>query len=99
MAVGNFNNGSAYQTLIERWNGTSSWKVQASPNPGGLTNSNGFTAVAATSPSNVWAVGSYSDGLVEHSLIERWDGSARMKVKSPSPASTRLGSTGSPSRR
>src|SRR5207249_607290 len=44
-AVGNNGN-----TLIEHWNGTS-WSVVASPNPGSV--SNGLTAVAAVSASNI----------------------------------------------
>jgi hypothetical protein len=33
-AVGDYNTGRAYLTLIEHWNG-SSWKIVSSPSPGG----------------------------------------------------------------
>jgi hypothetical protein len=46
-----------YDTLIEAWNGTT-WKAVPSPNPG--TSSNYLFGVAATSASNVWAVGAYN---------------------------------------
>jgi hypothetical protein len=46
-----------YHTLIEAWNGTA-WKTVPSPSPGSSTNY--LLGVAATSPSNVWAVGLYN---------------------------------------
>ncbi|HZU67736.1 MAG TPA: hypothetical protein VFA09_10715 [Ktedonobacteraceae bacterium] len=51
-------------TLTEHWNGKQ-WHVVKSPSPG--TNSAQFEGVAATSPTDVWAVGhSDSTTLVEH---------------------------------
>ena len=60
-AVGYDNNGSADQTLVERWNGNA-WKVQPSLNPGGSADNNDLSDVAGTSPTNAWAVGSYFNG-------------------------------------
>lgn len=54
-AVGSYNNGSAAQTLIERWNGTS-WAIVPSPNNG--TQSNALSGVTCSSASECWAVGS-----------------------------------------
>src|SRR5437763_12048710 len=45
--------GSATQTLIEHWNGTS-WKVVPSDSPG--TGSNELDSVRAVSATNIWAV-------------------------------------------
>ena len=69
-------------TLIERWNGTV-WTVQPSLNPGEYGNS--LSAVAALSPSNVWAVG-VADGNQTQTLIEYWNGTAWSVQPSPNPA-------------
>jgi len=50
--------GSAGTALIARWNGTA-WKQEASPSPG---RGSVLRGVAATSASNVWAVGDFSNG-------------------------------------
>jgi hypothetical protein len=65
-AVGRYYNGSAYQTLIEHWNG-SAWTVQTSPDPAGSSDVNAFNAVAAAGwlP---WAVGVYGSGSGQHTL-------------------------------
>src|SRR5215475_8575388 len=60
-AVGEYNNGTDYQSLIEHWNG-SSWVQQPSPAPGGPAGTNILYGVAATSAGNAWAVGEYSNG-------------------------------------
>ena len=51
--------------------GTTGWKVQPSPNPGGSSN---LLGVAATSRTNAWAVGNH---------IEHWNGKAWKAQKSP----------------
>ena len=68
------------QTLAERWNGTS-WSVVTSPNPGSTSDS--LNRVAASSSTDVWAVGSFYDGTNNVTLIERWTGSAWSVVASP----------------
>jgi hypothetical protein len=84
-AVGRYDNGTAFQTLIEHWNG-SSWTQAASPNPGGPSNDNELTGVAATSSTNAWAVGSSPDNGGK-TLIEHWNGTAWQQVASPNPGS------------
>ena len=59
-AVGKYRNGAGYdRTAVEHWNGTS-WKREATPNFS--TYDNHLLGVAAFTPSQVWAVGRYSDG-------------------------------------
>jgi hypothetical protein len=86
-AVGSYNNGTADQTLIEHWNGTA-WKQVASPNPGGSSNDNTLYGVAATSATNIWAVGYYDNtnaGRLQ-TLVLHWNGTAWKQVASPNPA-------------
>jgi hypothetical protein len=83
-AVGDDFNGSARQTLIERWNGTG-WSVKMSQDPGGAAHDNELTGIAASSPTNVWAVGSYVAGTDSVILIEHWYGTAWSVQPSPNP--------------
>jgi erythromycin esterase-like protein len=85
-AVGYFlYNGTAYQTLIEHWNGRA-WKQVTSPNPGGSSHNNFLEAVAATSSTNAWAVGYFLyNGTAYRTLIEHWNGTAWKQVTSPNP--------------
>ena len=85
-AVGYYNNGTADQTLIEHWNGTA-WTHLPSPNPGGSSQDNVLLSVAATSPTNAWAVGDYYNGIAYQTLIARWNGSTWKRVPSPNPGS------------
>src|SRR5215472_1382884 len=80
-AVGYYDTGGAFQTLIARWNGTS-WAQQTSPNPG---DSNFLNGAAAISTSNVWAVGHYVSDAGDLSLIEHWNGTTWKQVPSPQP--------------
>jgi hypothetical protein len=82
--VGGYTTGAGFQTLIERWNGTS-WKTVASPNPGGPARDNFLEGVTATSAGNAWAVGSYGNGTAIQTLIEHWNGTSWKKVASPDP--------------
>jgi hypothetical protein len=83
-AVGNYNNGTADQTLAEHWNGTQ-WSVVSSPNPGGDGNNNDLSGVAAVSASDVWAVGHYNNGTADQTLAEHWNGTQWSVVPSPNP--------------
>lgn len=56
------------------------WQVISSANPSTVNNS--FSAVAALSPSDVWAVG----WTTERPLIEHWNGKAWQVVSNPGPA-------------
>src|SRR5690348_950035 len=83
-AVGSYAYGSHRQRpLIEHWDGAS-WQVQHSAAPGGPTATNDLQGVAATSPTNAWAVGQNIDldapgvGLIEH-----WNGRAWRVQPSP----------------
>src|SRR5438132_10557729 len=58
------------------------WKTVAAPNPS--PDYNDLRAVAAASPSEIWAVGTYGTEQYALTLIERWDGAAWIHVPSPS---------------
>jgi hypothetical protein len=83
-AVGDYFDGTALRTLVERWNGRS-WKQVPSQDPSGSANFNFLDGVAATSSRNAWAVGEYRNGNAERTLIERWNGAAWKQVRSPNP--------------
>jgi hypothetical protein len=89
-AVGYYDPGNPgetdYQTLIEHWDGTS-WTVVPSPSPGGPDHANWLYSVAATSPTNAWAVGDFDNGTSLQTLIEHWNGSRWKRVAAPSPGS------------
>src|SRR6476646_90508 len=86
-AVGNYYNGSAYQTLIERWDGTS-WAIVTSPNTS-ATQENDLYGVTCGSASECWAVGYYyDDNFLPRTLIERWDGNSWAIVSSPNTSTT-----------
>src|SRR6267378_824054 len=83
-AVGFYVSGpSVYQTLIERWDGTS-WTIVTSPNAAQINLLNSATCVSA---SDCWAVG-YSEIVgvgtlnIDQTLIERWDGTSWAIVNS-----------------
>ena len=82
-AIGYYVAGSSYQTLIERWDGTS-WNIAPSPNTV-ITRGNYLVSVACMSASDCWAVGSYSTGIpsIAQTLIERWDGTSWAIFNSP----------------
>ena len=66
VAVGNYNNGSAGQTLVEVWDGAD-WTVMASPSPG--TGSNNLSSVSCVSASFCVAVGNYNNGSAGQTLV------------------------------
>ena len=76
------------KTLVEHWNGTA-WTQVPSLNPSPAPFTNRLIAVAATSPSNVWAVGDYIGSARPHAtltLVEHWNGTTWTQVPSPSPS-------------
>lgn len=86
-AVGSYGGfGEPVRGVVFHWDGTA-WATQPIPRVG--TGGNVLTAVAATSSSNAWAVGSYEDGTGQHALILHWDGEAWTHEPTP-PASTRF---------
>ncbi len=85
-AVGYGNNGSAYQSLIEHWNGAS-WSIVSSPNTSG-TQFNTLHDVTCVSAADCWAVGYSSTGSAYETLIQRWDGTSWSIVDSPNASTT-----------
>jgi hypothetical protein len=90
LAVGAVNlDGVTTETVVESWNGTA-WKRMPSPNPGGSPGVSSLAAVAAVSPSQAWAVGSYLTcsfcvPAFNQTLIEHWNGHVWRQQRSPSP--------------
>ncbi len=80
-AVGNYHNGSKYQTLAAQWNGTS-WAIVSSANTS-TTQDNIFSGVACVSASDCWAVGQSYNGTAVQTVVEQWDGNAWSIVSSP----------------
>jgi hypothetical protein len=89
-AVGRAGSGGAYQTLIERWNG-SAWSIMASPNVvravKGLT-PNSLTGVSCSSATNCFAVG-YSIYFSYRTVVEHWDGKKWSIVASPNVSTSK----------
>jgi hypothetical protein len=83
--VGQYQVGSIYQTLVEKWDG-SSWSIVSSPNAG--AQSNWLDSVTCASLSECWAVGWYDVGSIYQTLIEGWDGSSWSIVSSPNLTSS-----------
>ena len=92
-AVGYYVNDTtfAYETLIERWNGTT-WTIVSSPNSGTASPFNFLTGVTCGSASECWAVGHFFNGSVVVTLIERWNGTAWSIVSSPNTGPTQSNS-------
>jgi hypothetical protein len=74
--VGRYAVSGGYVLVADQWNGTG-WNTFTPPNRGAFSR---LSAVAAISPTNLWAVG--SDG---HTLIEHFDGTAWTIIPSPDP--------------
>jgi hypothetical protein len=69
-AVGNIDDGAS--TLTEHWDGTR-WARVAAPHPG---LSSGLEAVTAAASNDVWAVGVWNDGTLDHALSVHWNGTS-----------------------
>lgn len=67
--------------LLERWDGNA-WTAEEGPNPG--TETNGLSAVDASEPNDVWAVGRTSSFTGDRPLVLRYDGTAWSEVTLPS---------------
>jgi hypothetical protein len=77
----NVNSGVAAQPVIVHWDGAS-WSQVPSPNPGSAE----LYGVSAFSPTNAWAVGSFTNSAnVGQTFIVHWDGASWSQVPSPSP--------------
>lgn len=77
---------NAGKTLVEHWNGHR-WGIIPTPTP---ANAFGGTllGVAALSPTDVWAVGSYITTTAQLTLIEHWNGHRWSIVSSPNKPSS-----------
>ena len=85
-AAGFYNTGAnTSKTLILHWNGTA-WKQASSPSPARLTNT--LSGIAATSASNAWAAGQYTNNTtgVDDTLILHWNGTSWAQAKTPNPS-------------
>jgi hypothetical protein len=79
------NDGSPTKTLVEHDDG-SAWKRVTTPNPGDAQTESIFYSIDAMTPSDVWAVGSFTpSGESEMPLAEHWNGSAWSIVSVPAP--------------
>jgi len=79
-AVGYYNTSNIalpgnFQTLVERYDGTS-WSIVSSPNTS-ATADNVLFGVTCTSSSDCWALGYYEVGQLSQTLIEHWDGTTQ----------------------
>ena len=82
MAVGYYPASTRYQTLTERWDG-SSWSRLSSPNADG-TQGNFLSAVSCTSATFCMAVGAYSsNGTSVRTLTAWWNGTRWKLALSP----------------
>ena len=91
-AVGGYVVGNAGRALVEHWDGAE-WRIVPSPSPPPrpLTARpyDSLDALAASSPSDVWAVGEVTNVAPEgasNTLIEHWDGKHWAVVASPNVA-------------
>jgi hypothetical protein len=67
---------------------TPGWSLAASPNTDAMHN-DGLSAVACTSTSDCWTVGSQTSGGYSQTMIEHWNGKSWSIVTSPNTSSTR----------
>jgi hypothetical protein len=72
MGVGYYYNGTVWQTLALRWNGTR-WAKVASPDPG-TTDYNDLEGVSCPSATFCMAVGYYHNGMTAQTLVLKWNG-------------------------
>lgn len=86
-AVGFYDAGGGYQTLILRWNG-SSWAIAPSANVGSFQE-NRLYGVTCVGANDCWAVGRYvvPEGFIR-SLVQHWDGATWSLVTAPITSDT-----------
>jgi hypothetical protein len=86
-AVGAYSNSGAEKTLVLHWDGTN-WTKAASPSPGQSPVNDDLNGVSAPSPSDVWAVGTYSRSGKFAALVLHWNGSTWAQIPVPHAAVT-----------
>jgi hypothetical protein len=84
--------GSGNGTLAMHWDGAQ-WSVVPSPNVNG---GGSFSAVAALSPTNIWAVGDYYDNSVYRTLAEQYSSPACATVTPTATNTAPATNTGTP---
>jgi len=84
VAVGQSYNGSADQTLVEVWNGTT-WSISPSPDPSGVIDSHLF-AVSCVSSSYCVTVGLATTESANQTLAEVWNGTTWSISPTPNPS-------------
>ena len=84
-AVGNYNNGTLEQTLVESWNGTT-WSIVACANMSG--SSNYLDGISCTSSISCTAVGHYNNSGVDQTLAETWNGISWSIVATPNASNS-----------
>lgn len=95
-AVGSNGQNTTTLPLVEHWNGTA-WSIVGTAKLG--TSATGFFNGVTTSPNgDVWAVGTVTtpavpEGSNRAALIERWNGSAFVRVAAPPTIDTRFTTT------
>jgi hypothetical protein len=83
--IGNWFDGTYFQSLAEHWDGTS-WSIVSSPDYGGSEGSGDNTVMlgaAAVNTDDVWAVGAYFNFQNFQTYTMQWNGSAWTAVASP----------------
>src|SRR5215471_4826980 len=83
-AVGEVTAGTTEQTLVLHWDGRM-WARVASPDPGGQAHDNRLDAVAVTSATSAWAVGTYETSAGPSNIVLHWNGRTWAHVNSPNP--------------
>jgi hypothetical protein len=79
--------------LIEHWIG-SKWKMARTPNVWRHHLGSALTGIAATSSTDVWAVGGQTTGSGDQTLVEHYDGTAWSRVKAIDPPGGETSFTG-----
>jgi hypothetical protein len=83
--IGDWYDGTNFQTLAENWNG-STWTIVPSPDEGGPEGS-GLTTVlfaaAAVNASDVWGAGVFYDGSRTQTYTMQWTGASWATVATP----------------
>jgi hypothetical protein len=85
----------ASRTLTLHWS-KNRWRIVASPN-GPATSDDDLRGVLVSSPASAWAVGDYSIGAVDKTLILHWNGKKWLKAFSPNEGSNDLEAIGATS--
>jgi hypothetical protein len=95
-AVGRYVSASgSSRTLTLLWS-TRHWRITASPGGPG-TSDDTLRGVLVSSPASAWAVGDYSTGAIDKTLILHWNGHRWQKTFSPNMGSDDLNAIGATS--